>query len=116
MWNPPLGIVPHEKLSEGLLVVSELGLFGFADRKGTVKIQPIYEAALPYTDGLACVLLNGKWGFIDRGGNMVIKPQFHAPAAFVNGVALVGDHKTDTSRFINRKGVTLVPRIPIDAS
>jgi len=64
-------------------------VWGYVDAEGTMQIEPQYEDAAPFSEGLAAVQLRGKWGFIDRTGKVVIKPQFLWPATFEGGVAQV---------------------------
>lgn len=44
---------------------------GFIDISGTIVIDPIFEDARPFREGLASVMLNGKWGAIDISGNQI---------------------------------------------
>ncbi len=50
------------------------------EQTGRVAINPQFDAALRYADGLAAVRIGndntGKWGYIDKQGKMVINPQF----------------------------------------
>ena len=39
-------------------------------------LEPKYEDARSFSNGLAAVKVNGLWGYIDTEGNMVIEPQF----------------------------------------
>ena len=57
------------------------------DKKGNWVIQPDFDDADDFTEGLAPVLENGKWGFINRKGKMIIAPQFRLCFAFINGHA-----------------------------
>ena len=51
---------------------------GYFDRyTGELAIQPKYEKAWVFSEGLACVMLEGKLGFIDHEGNMVIGNTFN---------------------------------------
>lgn len=50
--------------------------WGFVDKEGEIKIEPCYEDARSFSNGLAAVKYAGKWGFIDIDGNMVIDSQF----------------------------------------
>ena len=76
--------------SEGLAPVmdSRKG-WGFIDRTGAFVIQPQFESALCFSDGLAAVLLHDRWGFIDKNGALVIDYQFEWVAEFSEGVAVV---------------------------
>lgn len=57
--------------SEGLTAVkkSEDGKFGFVNSKGKYVIEPFYDEAGYFSEGLAPVKLNGKWGFVNRKGD-----------------------------------------------
>lgn len=46
--------------------------FGFSDVKKNIIIEPKYEEAEPFHNGMAKVKLNGKYGFIDQTGKVVI--------------------------------------------
>src|SRR5437762_5550765 len=40
--------------------------WGFIDNRGKIIIPPRFEAAQPYSEGLAAVKREGRWGYIDR--------------------------------------------------
>jgi len=67
--------------------------WGFCDRNKKMIIQPVYDDARPFSDGLAAVELNDKWGYIDTKANMVIKPVYDAGCnmvgLFSDGLAAV---------------------------
>jgi hypothetical protein len=76
--------------------------FGFIDESGKLAINPNYEEARNFSEGLAAVCLgNGcyfgldkkdqphKWGYIDKTGVMVISPQFDSADEFKEGLASV---------------------------
>jgi hypothetical protein len=76
--------------------------FGYIDRAGRVTINPQFNSATDFSEGLARVLVGGhfdssvnrvvdaKWGFIDRTGKYVIMPQFDHAGDFHEGLAMVG--------------------------
>jgi hypothetical protein len=47
------------------------GKWGYIDRSGTVVIEPGFDEAAEFLDGLARVKVGGKPGYIDRTGNFV---------------------------------------------
>jgi hypothetical protein len=65
--------------------------FGFVDASGEFKIAPVFEKALPFSEGLAAVQKGAKWGFVDQAGKIVIQPQFEAAFYFFDGVAQIED-------------------------
>jgi hypothetical protein len=82
---------------------------GFIDPSGAFAIQPTFESALDFREGLAAVRLNGRWGFIDTRGQIVIPPQFEAAEAFHEGLAAV--RVGEKWGFIEKEGsLTIRPR------
>ena len=68
------------------------GKWGFANEKGKILIEPAYEEAKSFSNGLAAVKKGGLWGFINEAGEMVIEPQFaHADYFSKDGLCYVGD-------------------------
>jgi len=76
---------------EGLAIISVEGKWGVIDKTGKTVIEPRFDAALFFTEGLAAVKLGnqeeGKWGFIDHAGTMAILPQFDDAGGFSEGMA-----------------------------
>ena len=62
--------------SQELALVKKKGKFGFITKEGTFAIEPKFEGAKNFSDGLAAIEENGKWGFIDTTGAIVIAPSF----------------------------------------
>lgn len=50
----------------------EGGHWGFTSSDGHMVIEPIYEKAFSFSDGLAAVKFNGKWGFIDKNEKIIV--------------------------------------------
>lgn len=80
---------------------------GYLNSKGEVIIKPIFEAGLPFSEGLACVRHKGKYGYIDSSGKFVIFPRFMYPNSFSEGLAGVPLDKKKWG-FINKKGETVI--------
>lgn len=70
-------------------VWDERGRYGFVDASGRVRIRPQFDAALPFTEGLAAVRLGNQWGFIDPSGKVVVPLNYYAVSSFSDGVAAV---------------------------
>lgn len=66
------------------------GKWGFVNAKGKFIINPTFEDAKGFSNGLAPVKLNGLWGYIDNKGSLVYEPQFQWAGHFDEwGVAKV---------------------------
>ena len=69
-------------------------------------IQPTYEDADYFSEGLAAVKLNGKWGYIDTTGKVIIPFQYDWALGFEDGEALVVIGEDDAAKYyiIDRAG------------
>jgi len=52
-------------------------------------IEPQFEVAADFYDGLARIEVQDLWGFIDKSGEFVIQPQFRSAGDFSAGLAFV---------------------------
>lgn len=94
---------PYRIARKGELVLWRKGSrVGFVDASGKFKIQPTFDEALPFSDGLAAVRVGDKWGFIDPSGRFVIAPRFDAAYYFFEGRAHV--ETASGAALIDRKG------------
>jgi hypothetical protein len=50
--------------------------WGYIDQHGNLVINPQFDCAVSFHEGLAGVKIGGKTGYIDKSGNIVINPQF----------------------------------------
>lgn len=81
-----------KKHTEGLLAASlKQGRWGYVDVDGKQIIKAEYEAAFPFSEGLANVKKDGKWGYINKQNEVVIPFQYKRAYGFRNGVAVVVD-------------------------
>lgn len=62
---------------------------GFIGRTGEFAIQPKFESAWDFQEGLAAVRTGGLWGFIDPRGAFAISPRFVEAHSFSEGLAAV---------------------------
>jgi len=63
--------------SEGLAAVKVGDKWGFVDTTGRMAIEPQFDFAAPFFDGLALVQMgteDAKRGYIDKTGSYVWKP------------------------------------------
>ena len=63
--------------------------YGYIDKTGKMVIEPEFEEARHFSEGLARVKVNGKWGYINESGKIVIKPQFENAREFSEGLARI---------------------------
>ena len=57
------------------------------DEHGRLEIEPLFDEALEFSEGLAAVRVGDRWGFVDADGKMAIRPQFESAYYFHDGVA-----------------------------
>ena len=82
--------------------------YGFIDKQGKFVIDPKFDFADSFSDGLAAVRIgdeeSGKQSYIDSRGKIVITPQFDQISAFSDGLAAVrvGDDNTGKYGYIAR--------------
>ncbi len=68
--------------SESYAAVKVDGKWGFVDKKGTMQIEPQFDEARSFKNGLAAVRVQDKWGFIDEEGTICIEPAFDSAKDF----------------------------------
>ena len=83
----------------GLRAVYVKGKWGYADRSGKLIIKPQFDAARPFTDGLAQVGMldeelpelearpNIKWGYIDETGRILVELRYAVLGRFSENLA-----------------------------
>jgi hypothetical protein len=88
------------------------GKWGYVDRSGQIVVSPRFDAAGPFSEGLAPVRSGETFGYIDPTGRMVLVPAYspagrglHRP--FSNGLAVV--RKGDLQGYIDRSGALTIP-------
>ena len=97
-------------------------LYGLRDNNGTEILNPTYNDARPFHDGLAAVnvgakrmfpgiLDGGKWGYVNNSGKLVIPIQYDFAFDFSEGLANVSDLGSTGITFIDRQGNIQI-RIP----
>ena len=80
----------HEGLA--MVYVKEKG-FGYVDKDGNYAINPQFEGATYFYEGLAAFYNGEQWGFIDKKGKIVINPQFDEVGCFHEGMAAFDNGK-----------------------
>ncbi|MBR6244932.1 WG repeat-containing protein, partial [bacterium] len=85
--------------TEQRFLIKQNGYVGFIDGCGRVVIEPVYDSALEFSEGLARVEENGKFGFIDKSGNVVIDFYLDFAWFFHEGLALAEIHGEKEEKF-----------------
>ncbi|KAF0172590.1 MAG: KWG repeat protein [Limisphaerales bacterium] len=87
------------------------GKYGYRDKHGEFVIEPQFDYAGEFSEGLAVVGLGKfpatKWGYINREGKVVIPAQFDGAHDFSEGMAAVGIG--GKLGYIDRTGKLVVP-------
>jgi hypothetical protein len=84
------------------------GRYGFIDKTGKMVVEPQFQRALEFSEGLAVVEdAKGQWGYVDTTGKLAIKSLFSAAFPFSEGLASV----RMGSKFgcINKAGDIVIP-------
>lgn len=87
--------------------------YGFIDKTGKCVINPQFEYAEEFHEGLSCVhigalgLPGGKTGYINHDGEFIIQPQFHQGESFSEGLASV--EISNKWGYIDKTGQTIIP-------
>ena len=115
--------------NEGLAVAQKTvgQRYGFIDNKGSWQVDPIFDFASDFNEGLAAVSINDNWGFIDKSGKIIINknivntktviqtnPPFESVSDFSEGLAVVvvrGKYG-----YINREGQWIIKPELINAA
>jgi len=63
--------------------------FGFIDKTGKMVLEPQFEDAREFHDGLAGVKLAGKWGYINNAGKVDIPFEYNDSYIFQEGFAII---------------------------
>ncbi len=81
--------------------INKGGKWGFKDRDGNQKVNPIYDEVFSYKEDLCCVEKDEKFGFINRDGEEVIPIVYDCAVSFSEGYACV--FKGEKCGYINTK-------------
>ncbi len=87
--EPRFEAISFNRSGSALIPAKHQGHWGYIDRTGAFVIDPVFDIAWGFAEGLASVRINGKWGYIDETGSAVIPPQFENAFEFQDGRAAV---------------------------
>lgn len=81
--------------------------WGFISKEGDFIVEPQYDEAYEFCEGLAPVKTGDKWGYIDKEGKFIIEPQFDdAWWDFSEGLARI--KKNGKFGYINKEGKIVI--------
>ncbi len=75
--------------STPLFRIKQNGEWGYIDKTGKIVIEPKFDTAGGFFEGLALVEIDDKHGYIDKTGKIVIEPKFDFSWGFSEGLARV---------------------------
>lgn len=109
---------------EGRMSIKVGERYGYIDTEGRVVIEPRFQEARPFSDGLAAVRVSqrdehdrARWAYVDREGKIAIAAHFGRVSDFSEGLAWVstswespGDSLLEGQySFIDKSGKTVIP-------
>lgn len=89
----------NKEKTDQRFLITQNDHMGFIDGCGRVIIEPVYDSALEFSEGLARVEKNGKFGFIDKSGKVVIDFYLDFAWFFYEGKALAEIHGDKEEKF-----------------
>jgi len=72
-----------------IMPVNINGKWGYKNKKGEIVIEPKYDMAWNFNQGLAGVKIGNNWGFINRKGESVSETIYEKIRPFSDGLAMV---------------------------
>ena len=98
----------NEKASNDYLVYDFRGKFGYVDRKGNVVIEPQFDNAKSFSEGLAWAEKDGRTGYIDHTGVFVIELDAKDGSPFSDGCAKIWTGGGYPDSYINKQGEVII--------
>lgn len=99
----------HDRIncSNGRILFFVNGKYGYLDNSGKTVIEPRFDKAETFQEGLAAASINNKFGFIDATGTFSIHPQFNDASNFSDGLARVIT-ASGKNAYIDKLGKTVI--------
>lgn len=79
----------RDSLNTEIIPVGSGSKYGYIDREGNYLINPQFDKATFFQDGVALVASSGLYGYIDMSGNFIIRPTYVNATTFAEGIAWV---------------------------
>ena len=84
------------------------GQWGYINASGAVVIEPQFDAASPFSDGLARVTKDGTYAFIDSTGTTVLEPDVAYVGSFSENRAPVRLEQNEQFGYIDKTGAVVI--------
>ena len=72
----PIQTLAATKENLYLYMSPNTGKYGFVNDGGLVMIDPVYDQAYDFNNGMALVSKDDKYGYISENGNIVVQPKY----------------------------------------
>ena len=82
---------------------------GYVDRTGAWVVEPRFQEAWGFRDGVAWVRQNDRWGLIGRDGRVLSAPRYQSVRGFIEGLAAV--QLNDLWGYVDRTGQFVIEPI-----
>ena len=102
--------LPEQQLEDGAIAVMTLsGQWGYLLDTGEWLVEPQFDTAWGFQEGVARVCLDEKWGYLLDTGEWLVEPQFEYAGDFQEGLALI--YQDGKWGYIDRQGeVRIAPQ------
>ncbi len=76
-------------ISNERLCIRQNNSYGFSNLSGNIVIEPLWDYALSFSDGLALVCKDGLYGFLNPDGEIIIPLEYEEAIPFTGGNTIV---------------------------
>jgi len=83
--------------------------YGYINTTGKVIVEPYYDFAWSFTEGMSPMKLNQKYGYINERGAVIVPPIYDYAWMFSDGLSVV--KVGEKFGFINKTGKLVIPAI-----
>ena len=96
------------KIQDGLTTVQYGDKIGYIDTTGKIAINPAFDCAYEFSEGLAVAKYKWEWYLIDKAGDTITKlPSFQKISRFSEGLLAVQSQKK--WGYVNKTGKVVIP-------
>lgn len=112
------GLIPFHETDFSSKDTAFNSKWGYIDKYGKVIIEPKFDRAMSFSQGLASVRIDDKWGYINTKGDIVIEAKYKYASSFSEGLGKISVELDDDTvlkckvsifGFVNEKGEEVIP-------